>query len=109
MEDAVKLQKLFQVLADVNRLKIIKLIGENDCSVSEIVNDIGLSQPLVSHHLKVLREQNILESSRKGPFVHYRIQDQNIVCALGLFLEIFNLSNHEETDLPMFSVPKWWK
>ena len=52
MDDAAKLQTVFQTLGDANRLRIIKFIGERECSVSEIVQATGLSQPLVSHHLK---------------------------------------------------------
>ena len=70
MDDALKLQHLFQTLGDANRLKIIKFIGERERSVSEIVEALGLSQPLVSHHLRILRERQILLTKRTGPFIY---------------------------------------
>jgi DNA-binding transcriptional ArsR family regulator len=90
MDGANKLQLIFQTLGDANRLRIIHFIGEQERSVSEIVQTLSLSQPLISHHLKVLRENQVLETERKGPFVYYRLKDQKLLEALRLFEEIFN-------------------
>jgi len=48
-----------------------------------------LSQPLVSHHLRVLKENRILETRRNGPFIYYYIKDKKILDAINLFLELF--------------------
>ena len=108
MEDAKKLQICFQTLADVNRLKIIRFIGEEERSVSEIVQAINLSQPLVSHHLKTLRNREFLEANRKGPFILYKLKDRKLLDALGLFLDIINLTDNENSDKPMFCCPEFW-
>ncbi len=81
---------IFQALGDENRLKIIDFIGEEKRSVTEIVTALGLSQPLVSHHLRILREAQILSTTREGPFIYYHIKDQRLHDALKLFIEIFN-------------------
>ena len=52
MENIDKLQKFIQTLGDANRLRIIKYIETKERSVSDIVTETGLSQPLVSHHLR---------------------------------------------------------
>ena len=91
MDDAGKLQHLFQTLGEANRLKIIKFIGEEERSVSEIVEAIRLSQPLVSHHLRILRERDILHTKRDGPFIYYKLKEVKLLEALGLFLEIAGL------------------
>jgi DNA-binding transcriptional ArsR family regulator len=88
MDDGVRLQILFQTLGDANRLRIINIIGSQRRSVSEIVETTRLSQPLVSHHLRVLREQNILTTTREGPFVYYALNDTRLLDALGLFAEL---------------------
>lgn len=89
-----KLQAIFQTLADYNRLNIIKSIGDKECPVGEIVKITGLSQPLVSHHLRTLKENGFLETKRKGPFIFYSIRDKQILFALDIFLEIF-----KDTDI----------
>ena len=109
MDDAYKLQLLFQTLGDVNRLKIIKFINNEERSVSEIVGNLKLSQPLVSHHLRTLREMEILSTKRKGPFIYYSLKDVKLLEALGLFLEIANNIKGIKMDNPMFFCPPWWK
>ena len=109
MEDMNKLQYLFQTLGDANRLKIIKFIGKEERSVSEIVEETKLSQPLVSHHLRTLREKEILETNRNGPFIYYKLKDQKLLDALGLFLDIVNSMSGIKNDKPMFCCPPWWR
>jgi DNA-binding transcriptional ArsR family regulator len=96
MGDLKKLQLIFQTLSDYNRLGIIRFICEKERSVGEIVKTTKLSQPLVSHHLRVLKENGILETKRNGPFIFYYIRDVKILDAINLFLEIFKDSNLED-------------
>lgn len=93
MADVIGLQIVFQTLGEANRLRIIEFIGDKERSVTEIVEATGLSQPLVSHHLRMLRETRIMETQREGPFIYYRIRDQRLLEALKVFLEIFNLQS----------------
>ena len=50
------LAKTLKVLGDANRLGIVLAVGREACSVTELINMTGLSQTLVSFHLRVLRE-----------------------------------------------------
>ncbi len=109
MDDADKLQHLFQTLGEANRLKIVKFIGKEERSVSEIVEALGLSQPLVSHHLRILRERDILETKRNGPFIYYKLKDKKMLDALGLFLEIASSAKSKRPCEPMFCCPPWWR
>ncbi|MFC1823445.1 ArsR/SmtB family transcription factor [Thermodesulfobacteriota bacterium] len=109
MDGAQKLQSCFQTLADANRLRIIKFIGEKEYSVSEIVKATGLSQPLVSHHLRTLRNRQFLEAKRQGAFVYYRLKDNKLLAALGLFSDIANSMSDEKMGKPFFHCPPFWK
>jgi len=70
---ATSLAKRFKALADPARVAIVnRLAGAEDVCVCEF--QVGLSQPTVSHHLKVLREAGLIEVARKrGTWVHYRL------------------------------------
>ena len=92
MNELKKLQLIFQTLSDYNRLGIIKYICDKESSVGEIVKATKLSQPLVSHHLRVLKENGILETKRNGPFIYYFIRDMKILYAINLFSELFQNS-----------------
>lgn len=109
MDDANKLQHLFQTLGDANRLKIIKFIEDKERSVSEIVDALGLSQPLVSHHLRILREREILQTKRNGPFIYYKLKNGKLLDSLGLFLEIASSAKIKKQCEPMFCCPPRWR
>ena len=109
MDEAVRLQFLFQTLGDANRLRIIRFIGSSDRTVNEIVSATGLSQPLVSHHLRVLRERQVLESRRQGPFVLYAVKDPRLLDALGIFLQLAINVEDKTPQSPMFFCPPWWR
>jgi ArsR family transcriptional regulator len=64
----------FKALADPTRLAIVnRLASKEDCCACEF-NSLGLSQPTISHHLRVLREAGLIEVARKrGTWVFYRL------------------------------------
>ncbi len=105
MKDMGKLQQFFQTLADANRLRMIRVIGKERRSVSEIVEATGLSQPLVSHHLRTMREQGILETQREGPFIFHRLRDVKLLDVLGLCAEIAAQSQNDVKIRRTFCCP----
>jgi len=70
---------LARSLADVNRLRILLALEKKGKSVSVLVEELSLSQPLVSHHLRELRRTLMVSVKRKGPFVYYSLADNDIV------------------------------
>jgi DNA-binding transcriptional ArsR family regulator len=66
-------------LSDENRLRILLSLNDGKKTVSAIVEDVNLSQPLVSHHLKELRRCLLVKVERKGLFVFYEIADERII------------------------------
>jgi ArsR family transcriptional regulator, nickel/cobalt-responsive transcriptional repressor len=65
-----------KVLSDEVRLSVLKLLMEGDPkAVNEISQSLAIEQSLLSHHLKVLREQGFVETAREGKFVRYRLAD----------------------------------
>lgn len=70
---------LAKCLSDENRLKILLSVGKGKKSVSAIVLELNLSQPLVSHHLKDLRRSLLVKVERNGPFVYYELADERVM------------------------------
>ncbi|MEW6533702.1 MAG: ArsR/SmtB-type metalloregulator TsoR [Thermodesulfobacteriota bacterium] len=66
-------------LSDENRLRILLSLGNGKKTVSTIVEEMNLSQPLVSHHLKELRRCLLVNVERKGLFVYYEIADERVI------------------------------
>jgi DNA-binding transcriptional ArsR family regulator len=72
-------ERLFKILADENRLKLLAALAERERSVSEVLNLTGLPQTLASFHLRSLRESGLVLAERRGPFVFYRLVDPSLV------------------------------
>lgn len=79
---------LAKCLSDGNRLRILQLISDGRKSVSKIVEELDLSQPLVSHHLKELKRSLMVKVERDGPFVYYELADTRIVNALQILSDV---------------------
>ncbi len=69
------LARVFKILAEPNRLKIVTCMGLDCSPVSAIIEATGLSQTNVSFHLRVLREAGIVKAERRGGFVYYCLYD----------------------------------
>ena len=74
---AAGLAQVFRALADPVRLRLVSLIGAHqggEVCVCELTDAFDLTQPTISHHLRVLREAGIIGSERRGTWVYYRLQ-----------------------------------
>jgi ArsR family transcriptional regulator len=73
-DDAAALASYFKALADPTRVAIVnRLTGADEVCVCDLTAVFDLSQPTVSHHLKVLRDAGLVESSRRGTWAYYRL------------------------------------
>lgn len=70
---------LSKCLSDDNRLRILLSLKNGRKSVSQIVEALNLSQPLVSHHLKELKRFLLVRIERSGPFIYYEMTDKKVI------------------------------
>ena len=68
--------KCLRALADENRLRILMLLRERELCVLEVVGALGISQPLASSHLAVLREAGLATARREGRRIRYSLADE---------------------------------
>jgi ArsR family transcriptional regulator len=72
-EEAERLAGWMKVLADPARLRLLSLIAAaGEACACDLVEPIGVAQPTVSHHLKVLTEAGLVERERRGRWAFYR-------------------------------------
>ena len=71
LEGVRSVAQLMRILADPNRLHIVNVLTADCQSVSDIVVATNLPQPLVSHHLRVMRDHGLAQSERRGAFTYY--------------------------------------
>jgi ArsR family transcriptional regulator, arsenate/arsenite/antimonite-responsive transcriptional repressor len=68
--------KCLRALGDENRLRILMLLRERELCVLEIIGVLGISQPLASSHLAVLREAGLAAARREGRRIRYRLSEE---------------------------------
>src|SRR6266581_3349781 len=69
----------FRALADPTRVAIVsRLASCDECCVCDLNDSFDLSQPTISHHLKVLRDAGLVESTRRGTWAYYRVKPETL-------------------------------
>jgi ArsR family transcriptional regulator len=80
-DDAEQLATAFKAVADPGRLRLLSFIAaqpEAEACVCNLVEPLGLSQPTVSHHLRVLTEAGLLARERRGTWMFYRLVPERV-------------------------------
>jgi ArsR family transcriptional regulator, arsenate/arsenite/antimonite-responsive transcriptional repressor len=75
----VELAERLRALADPTRLGIVnRLAGAQELCVCDLTDSFGLSQPTISHHLRVLRDAGLVEGRKQGTWSYYRLNREAI-------------------------------
>ena len=77
-----KVAEFYKALADETRLTILQLLSVQEMCACEIIAELGMSQPTVSHHLKILRQAELVIDNRDGKWIYYTLNDS-------VFMSIF--------------------
>ena len=88
-----ELAQYIKILGDASRLSIIKAVAGESRSVTEIINLTGLSQTLVSFHLRTLREAGLVSTRKDGPFIFYNISNLSLLDILNELSLVASLQN----------------
>ncbi|WP_106225055.1 ArsR/SmtB family transcription factor [Legionella pneumophila] len=93
-DQIITLSDILHLMGEANRLKLLLRCLEGPKSVSELAEQLGLSVPLASHHLSLLRSARLLIATREGKHIYYSIYDRHVRCILEDMLKHFT----EETE-----------
>lgn len=72
-EQVVHVAQMFNGLADETRVKIVKLLSKGEFTVDELVEFLGTAQSTTSHHLRVLKEANLIKGEKRGRNIYYSL------------------------------------
>ncbi|MDP2804873.1 MAG: metalloregulator ArsR/SmtB family transcription factor [Gallionellaceae bacterium] len=88
-EDIMLASMAMKAIAHPLRLKILCILGENELSVQEIVDNVGTSQSNISQHLAILREKEVLATRKDANKVYYRIGDPRTLKLVSMMRDVF--------------------
>lgn len=77
-EDIEKMSRIFHVLADCNRLRIVMALMQRELCVNQLTQACGATQSNVSHQLRILRDNNVVRAKRSGQSTEYALADEHI-------------------------------
>ena len=84
-EEVLQLEADFcAALSDPNRIFILYALNETPRNVTELTKELGVPQPTISRHLKVLRERGLVFSERQGTVITYHLSDHRVIEAMDL-------------------------
>ena len=87
MEQAEQVAPLLKALADPVRLRLLSLVASHqggEACICDLNEAFDLSQPTISHHMKVLHEAGLVDRDKRGVWVYYRVRPQALASLAAL-------------------------
>ena len=88
-EDIEQASRSLKAMSHPLRLKILCVLGDQEVSVQEIVDNVGTSQSNISQHLAILRDKGILASRKDANRVFYRVGDERTLSLINMMQQVF--------------------
>jgi ArsR family transcriptional regulator len=82
-------------IGDPNRLALLYLVADGPRNVTELTEALEVSQPTVSHHLRILRERGLVTPAREGTSIFYTLSDPRIMAAIEIMRDVVADLMHE--------------
>ncbi|KXS43594.1 MAG: regulatory protein ArsR [Candidatus Frackibacter sp. T328-2] len=89
----------FKALADNNRRKILILLKEKDLTAGEIAEEFNISKPSISHHLKILKNADLVDARREGQNIYYSLKMTVFQEILNGFMGLFKEEDDDNEDV----------
>ena len=85
--------KVFKAFCDENRIRILEMLQTGEKCGCKLLEELNVTQPTLSHHMKILCDSGIVEGRKEGKWTHYKISDDGRKNALKLLKEITGTQN----------------
>jgi ArsR family transcriptional regulator len=104
LEQAVRVAPMLKALADPVRLRLVSIVASHaggEACVCDLTHEFDLSQPTISHHLKLLHDSGLVDRDRRGVWVYYRVRT-GVLASLGALI---GSASWEPADRPLDDRP----
>ena len=90
---------VFKAFGDVNRIQIVERLKEGVSSAVKLLEDLNITQPTLSHHMKILCDAGIVLGKRSGRWTHYSLMSDGVDAIVEYLAELIHgLDSSVETD-----------
>ena len=90
-----KMALVFKALSDENRLRIMKLLRTGEKCACKLLEELNISQPTLSHHMKILCDSGLVTGRKEGKWMHYSICCEGVCSVRDLMKDLL-----AEEDIP---------
>lgn len=90
--DEKKVAAIFKAFCDENRIRILKLLKTGEKCACKLLEEINVTQPTLSHHMKVLCDSGIVVGRKEGKWMHYSISSEGAKKAVELLEELTTIT-----------------
>ena len=88
--------KVFKAFCDENRLKILEQLRSGEKCACKLLDELHITQPTLSHHMKLLCDADIVQGRKDGKWVHYSINPEGTKRAQKILEQLVTLNNIDE-------------
>lgn len=88
--------KVFKAFCDENRLKILEQLRTGEKCACKLLDELHITQPTLSHHMKLLCDADIVQGRKDGKWVHYSINQEGAKRAQEILKQLVTLDNANE-------------
>lgn len=88
--------KVFKAFCDENRLKILEQLRTGEKCACKLLDELHITQPTLSHHMKLLCDADIVQGRKDGKWVHYSINPEGTKRAQKILEQLVTLNNIDE-------------
>ena len=84
---------IFKALSDENRIRILKMLHSGEKCACKLLEELNISQPTLSHHMKILCDAGIVNSRKEGKWTHYAMCCEGIRKVRTLMKDLLSAEN----------------
>jgi len=84
---------IFKALGDENRIRILQLLQNGETCACKLLEELNITQPTLSHHMKILCDSGIVSSRKEGKWMHYSISEEGSENAVSLLKDLTQTNN----------------
>lgn len=92
-----KMALVFKALSDENRIRILKLLHGGEKCACKLLEELNISQPTLSHHMKILCDSGLVTGRKEGKWMHYSICCDGVKNMRAMLQELLSPNNIPET------------